>query len=145
MAGLVALTLAGGCSRTPGPDPALLPDSVLRSELGLGDRDQVHRVELRGGVREDATPAEVEIGEGHWVEFVSADWRVHEVRFELDSLGPEALAFMTGTDQVGSPPLVELGARFVVAFMDAPAGRYPFILEGNTDPGRGVVVVLPRR
>jgi len=123
----------------------LLPDSVLRAELGLGDTDQVHRVELRGGEREVLTPAHVNLAEGHWVEFVTADWRVHEVRFESDSLPPEALAFMAESDQLESPPLVELGARFVVSFGGAPEGRYPFVVEGNTAPSRGVVVVHARR
>lgn len=143
--GLVALALAGGCSPPGAGDAHLRPDSVLRAELGLGDADRVHRITLVGGEREEVAPREVQISPGHWVEFVTADWRVHEIRFEVDSLGPEALAFMEGMDQMESPPMVERGARFVVSFRDAPEGRYPFRAEGNGDPGGGVVVVLPRR
>ena len=141
----LAMATAAACSRPPGPDPALQPDSVLRAELGLGDADQVHRVEIRGGAQEQLAPAEIQVPQGHWVEFVTADWRVHEVRFEVDSLDADALDFLAGTDQVDSPPLIELGARFVVSFADAPEGRYPYLVEGNALPARGVVVVLPKR
>lgn len=141
----LAMATAAACSRPPGPDPALQPDSVLRAELGLGDADQVHRVEIRGGAQEQLAPAEIQVPQGHWVEFVTADWRVHEVRFEVDSLDADALGFLAGTDQVDSPPLIEMGARFVVSFADAPEGRYPYLVEGNALPARGVVVVLPKR
>ena len=133
------------CSPGSRPDPELRPDSVLRAELGLGDDDQVHRIELAGADREIITPAEVEIFGGHWVEFVTTDWRVHEVRFDPDSLTGEGLAFLVASDQMESPPLVDRGARFVVSFAGAPEGRYPFVVEGNTPSSRGVVVVLPRR
>lgn len=142
---MAGLATAGGCSRDGKPDPSLQPDSLLRAELGLGDTDQVHRVAITGGRQEEVRPADLQIAQGHWVEFVTADWRVHEVRFETDSLGPEALDFLVASDQVESPPLVELGARFLVSFAHAPEGRYPYVVEGNTLPARGVVVVLPRR
>ena len=118
---------------------------MLRSELGLTDRDEVHRLLVSGGETETVRPAAAEIPVGAWVEFLSDDWQVHEIRFELDSLGAEARAFLEETDQVASPPLVSRGARFVVSFADAPAGRYPFVLEGNRGPGRGVVVVRASR
>jgi len=73
------------------------------------------------------------------------DWRVHEVRFQLDSLSTEARAFLVATDQVDSPPLVDLHARFVVSFADAPPGRYPFAVVGNGAAGSGVVVVQATR
>jgi plastocyanin len=113
--------------------------------LGLSDRDEVHRVTLTGGEREVLSPEEVSIPEGAWVEFVSADWRVHDIRFDLDSLPEAARAFLEESDQVASPPLVDRGARFVVSFEGAPDGRYPFVAEGNGAPGRGVVVVGPSR
>jgi len=122
-------------------DPGLHPDDVLRLELGLGDRDQVHRVVIRGGDRERADPLETVVTSGSYVEFVTADWLVHEIVFELDSLSVAARTFLERTDQVASPPLISQDSRYVVHFTDGPPGRYPFVLEGNGAPGRGVVVV----
>jgi len=110
-------------------------------ELGLSERDEVHRVLLAGGDREVFTPGEVGIPEGAWVEFVTVDWRVHEIRFDVDSLSAPARAFLEGSDQLASPPLVDQGDRFVVSFEGAPEGRYPFLAQGNGAPGRGVVIV----
>lgn len=140
---MACVVAASGCTRQPEPD--LRPDSVLRAELGLTDADRVYRVVIRGGPQEELTPAQVELTEGAWLEFVTADWRVHEVRFEADSLSGLALAFVTDSDQMASPPLVDRDARFVVSFAGAPEGRYPFVVEGNRAPARGVVVVRPNR
>jgi len=117
----------------------------LRTELGLTDADEVHRVTVRGGDREVLEPAEVHIPAGAWVEFVTVDWRTHQIRFVGDSLDAARRAFLEATDQMDSPPLVDRDARFVVSFADAPEGRYPFIAEGNGSPTLGVVVVLPKR
>ncbi len=122
-------------------DPGFHPDDVLRLELGLGDRDQVHRIVIRGGDREHADPSETVVTSGSYVEFVTGDWLVHEIVFELDSLGIAARNFLERTDQVASPPLITQDSRYVVHFSDGPPGRYPFLLEGSGAPGRGVVVV----
>ena len=122
-------------------DPELRPDDVLRVELGLGDRDQVHRIVIMGGDRESASPLETVVNSGGYVEFVTADWLVHEIVFELDSLSADARAFLERTDQVASPPLLRRDSRYVGHFADGPPGRYPFVLEGNGAPGRGVVVL----
>lgn len=137
----LVLLLLGGCR--PEVPPELRPDEVLRAELGLTDDDEVHRVHLMGEDVEVVTPVETSVPPRAWVEFVTTDWRVHEVRFEADSLSPEAHRFLAESDQLESPPLVDRGARFVVSFHDAPEGRYPFLVEGNRAPGRGVVVVRP--
>jgi hypothetical protein len=131
-----------GCSRDA--PPQLQPDQVLRDELGLTDRDEVHRILLTAGAAEETAPDSVTVPPGAWVEFVTGDWRVHEVRFLSDSLDAPARAFLEGTDQLASPPLVDRDARFVVFFGDAPPGRYPFVVEGNGSPAHGVVVVLSR-
>lgn len=124
-----------------GPDPELRPDERLQEELGISPRDEVHRITLTGGAEESVAPAEVVIPPDAWVEFVTADSWVHEVRFELDSLSPGALEFLTTTDQLASPPMVDPDSRFLVSLHDAPTGRYPFLVEGNGAPGRGAVVV----
>lgn len=141
-AAVAVVSLFAGCGRS---DPALRPDSVLQAELGLTDGDRVHRVVLRGGAGEEISPAALDILEGDWVQFSSADWRVHEVRFEVDSLSASARSFLEGSDQHASPPLVDQGDRFLVSFAGAPEGRYPFLVEGNGTPVRGVVVVGPKR
>lgn len=125
-------------------DPELVPDSILQAELGLDDRDRVFGIVLLGGEREQADPAEVVIEGDAFVEFVTGDWLVHEVRFEVDSLAPEARAFLEDSDQVDSPPLLRQDSRFVVDFTGAPRGRYPYRLEGNGAPGRGVVVLVDK-
>lgn len=136
--------IGAGCRQAEAP-AEFRPDSLLRVELGLTDADEVHRVMVTGGVGEVLDPAETVIPVGAWVEFVTTDWRVHVVRFETDSLEGPARAFLEGSSQAASPPLVERDARFVVSFADAPVGRYPFVTEGNGSPTRGVVVVLPSR
>ncbi|HBD99280.1 MAG TPA: hypothetical protein DC060_13915 [Gemmatimonadetes bacterium] len=122
-------------------DSELQPDEVLRSELGLTDRDEVHRVLITGGVVELAAPRATTIQPGAYLEFVTGDWLVHEIIFELDSLLPDARAFLERTDQVASPPMLRLDSRFVVDFEGSPPGRYPFVVEGSGAPGHGVVVV----
>ena len=143
LGGVVLLLLAVTSCR--GVPREYRPDEALRQELGLTDKDEVHRVTLTGGETEVLDPVETEVPAGAWVEFVTADGRVHEVHFEADSLGAEARAFLERTDQMSSPPLVNEGERFVVSFRDAPQGRYPFRAEGNQGPARGVVVVGPSR
>lgn len=81
---------------------------------------------------------------GSYVEFVTTDWLVHEVRFEIDSLGTAQRAFLERTDQVASPPLIERESRYVLSFVEAPPGRYGYRLEGNGRAGRGVIVVVTR-
>ena len=122
-------------------DSELQPDEVLRSELGLTDRDEVHRVRITGGVVELAAPRATTIQPGAYLEFVTGDWLVHEIIFELDSLLPDTRAFLERTDQVASPPMLRLDSRFVVDFEGSPPGRYPFVVEGSGAPGHGVVVV----
>jgi len=122
-------------------DPELLPDEVLQSELGLGSDDRIHTVRITTGTAERADPASVSIERGDYVQFVSADRLVHEVAFRLDSLSAPARAFLERTGQSESPPLLELDARFVVSFVGAPEGRYPYALSGNRAAGSGTVVV----
>jgi plastocyanin len=131
--------LATGCTE---PDPRLVPDERLRSELGLGDADRVHSVAVETGTSERAAPDSLAVLVGDYVQFVSNDWMVHEVRFELDSLAGAGRAFLERTGQTGSPPLLQRDARFVLTFADAPPGRYPYRLVGNRAEGAGVIVVV---
>lgn len=123
------------------PDPSLQPDETLRAELGLTERDQVHRVVLTGGPTERADPAAVSIEPGAYVEFVTADWLIHEVLFDPDSIDASAWAYLLRTDQVASPPLIDRDSRYVLSFEEAPPGQYPYVLEGNGEPGSGLIIV----
>ena len=136
---LTVPVLAAGCDSR---DPELIPDSYLQSELGLTRDDRVHTIGLTGGVSERAEPATTSVLPGEYVQFVSSDWLIHEVAFQVDSLRSSLRAFLERTGQTASPPLLQRGSRFVLSFVDAPPGRYPYALVGNRGPGRGVIVVL---
>lgn len=138
---LLALAVAvGGCRQR---DAELEPDALLRDSLGLEEDDRVHRIRLAGeDNRESAEPATVQVRPGDYVEFVTADRRVHAVAFAMDSLSAAAAAFLRGSGQEGSPPMMEPDSRFVVSFAEAPAGRYPFVVVGNGTLARGSVVVV---
>jgi hypothetical protein len=143
-AAAAAVVLAVAACRAelqPEPDTSLQPDSVLIAQLGLALTDRVHRIRVSGGEVERADPLETHIQPGAYVEFRSIDWLVHEIIFEADSLSAEQWEFLERTDQVASPPLIDRGSRYVLAFLSAPLGRYPYTLEGNGRPGRGVIVV----
>jgi plastocyanin len=138
---LVSLVAVSG-SACESPDPELMPDQVLRAELGLTDEDRVHTIRISTGVAERPDPVSLSVAPGDWVQFVTVDGLVHEVAFELDSLRPVARTFLVRSGQVASPPLLERDARFVVSFAEAPAGRYPYALQGNRAPGAGSIVVV---
>lgn len=137
---LLLLTVGMGCEPI---DPTLRPDPQLISELGLTESDRVHTVSLASDVDERAEPDSIVVRPGDYLQFVSSDWMVHEVHFDSVDMDERARSFMALTDQMDAPPLLQRGARFVVSFRDAPPGRYPFRLEGNRGPGRGVIVVAP--
>lgn len=144
LAVLLALCLGlgvSGCSDNPHP-----PDETLRDSLDVGGDVWVLRVEVasrNGG--EVIAPDSVEVPVGGMVEFVATDRFVHAVEFEADGLFPEGRDFLERSGQLGGPPLLEQGARFVVTFEEAPAGRYPFRVRGNHGTARGTVVVRAGR
>lgn len=118
------------------------PDSLLQDSLGLTAADHVHRVVLSSqNGSESVQPTDLSIEPGHYVEFVTEDGRVRTVSFMLQGLTPAQTEFLRSTGQDRSPPLVELGSRYVVQFTDAPPGRYPFLVEGNERTIQGVVTV----
>jgi len=123
-------------------DPELLPDGELRTELGLTDEDRVHTVSLSTGAGELADPGSLFIEPGELVQFVSTDWFVHEVRFDLDAMTLPVREFLERTGQTASPPLLQEGSRLVLTFEDAPTGRYPYVLQGNRESGLGEIVVM---
>ncbi len=91
--------------------------------------------------QELASPDSILVHEGDYIQFVSDDWFLHEVRFDSTAMSEHAWKFMVSNNQAASQPLLQNGARFVISFVDASPGAYPFLLEGNREPGSGVIVV----
>jgi plastocyanin len=139
---VVTLCVAGACLGCEAPDPELIPDAYLQAELGLTPEDRVHTVALSTEAAETADPDSLTLAVGDFVQFVSEDWLVHEIAFDLDQVTSSARTFLEGTGQTASPPLIDRGGRFVLSFSDAPPGRYPYALQGNRGPGHGVLVVV---
>jgi plastocyanin len=129
------------------PDPAAEEARALGFPAGA----RLHRVTLGGqGAVESAVPSMIQAHPGDGVEFRTEDHRVHTVTFLSDSLAPEVHSFLESTGQLGSPPLVSRGTRFILRLQDAPPGRYPFLSEGHGGMAKGVVEVVevvpePRR
>lgn len=138
---LVIVALApAGCGRDAPPE--FQPDAALREALGLDSRDWVHSIDLRvRGSAEVATPARIRIQPGHWVDFRGGDARGHVVHFDTTTLADEARRWLRTTDQVEGPPLLSPASRWVVSFDEAPAGVYPFTVEGSGQTGTGVIQV----
>jgi len=122
-------------------EPELAPDERLRRELGLGSRDRVHTVTLFGGEQHRVEPDSTTVEATDYLQFVTGDWWVHELVFETELMSAEARRFMREHGQVTSPPMVSRGARFVVSFVAAPPGRYPYRVDGNGRSAHGVVLV----
>ncbi len=124
------------------PEPPPPSDPELRAELGIPDDVSIHRVDLSGrGDQTRLVPTEIHAATGDLVQFVVLDQRVHLLRFDTAGLSPEALAFLRSTEQDAPPPLLEQGVRLVLSFDGAPAGIYPFRVEGSGPPVRGRIVL----
>lgn len=144
-AGLLAFSLvvlsAPGCGFS---GEGLLDADVEEARaLGFPAGARLHRVTLGGhGAVESAVPSLIQAHPGDGVEFRTEDHRVHTVTFPPDSLAPEVHSFLESTGQLGSPPLVSRGTRFILRLQDAPPGRYPFLSEGHGGTSGGAVEVV---
>ena len=117
-------------------------DTTLFDSLGIDLNRNVERVSLGGArEREHLVPPTVVVESGTVVEFYTVDRRVHSITFMEDSLTPAARSFLEDKGQLSSPPLVDRGSRFVVDFLGAPTGRYPYLSHGHGESARGVIVV----
>lgn len=134
----IAFLSTTGCEPV---DPTLIPDAQLQAKLGLTEDDRIHTVQISTGASERSDPASVTVSAGELVQLVSTDWFVHEVRFDVEAMAPDARTFLERTGQTASPPLLQEGSRFVLSFANAPVGRYPYLLQGNRGNGLGEIVV----
>ncbi len=143
--GHLLFLLLGGCA-APGDAPEDGVDTTLRDSLGIGLDRTVQRISLGGArEREHVVPPTLTVAPGTVVEFYTVDRRVHSILFIEDSLSPSALAFLRENGRLSSAPLVEQGSRFVVDFMGAPDGRYPFVSRGHGESARGAILVGPEQ
>lgn len=138
---LLALGLAACSPPESGAEGADV-DTTLLDSLGIEMDRIIERVSL-GGARasEHVVPPTVVVESATVVEFYTVDRRVHSITFMEDSLTLPARKFLEDKGQLTSPPLVERGSRFVVDFMDAPPGRYPYCSHGHGESACGVIVV----
>ena len=140
---MLLLALAA-CSPQGGTADEAGIDTTLRDSLGIDLDRIVERVTLGGArAREHVFPLTLLVEPGTVVEFYTVDRRVHSITFIEDSLALSARTFLGDMGQLSSPPLVEQGSRFVVDFMAAPPGRYPYLSHGHGEPARGVIIVNP--
>ncbi|MCH7563243.1 MAG: hypothetical protein IH968_05395 [Gemmatimonadetes bacterium] len=138
---MLVLGLAA-CSPQEGADDRAGVDTTLLDSLGIDLNRIVERVSLGGARdREHVVPPTVRVESGTVVEFYTVDRRVHSITFMEDSLTLPARRFLEEKGQLSSPPLVERGSRFVVDFMGAPPGRYPYLSHGHGESTRGVIII----
>lgn len=125
---------------------ALRPDQVLRDSLALTDADAVHAIELRvGDGHEQIVPDSVKLAVGDHLQFIAGDGFVHLVHFDTTRVSPEQRRWLDAVGARVGPALLNRDSRWVIDFDAAPIGRYPFMVEGNLEPGRGTVIVAERR
>ena len=138
----LSVWVASSCgSQAPVPPS----DPELRQELGIPDEIPIHRIDVGdsgGGTR--VLPRVTEIQPDHVVQFVTLDHRVHLIRFDPSELAPIPMAFLRETNQDSPPPLVAEGSRLVLSFEGAPAGSYPFTVDGDGTPVAGEIRVVDR-
>ena len=112
-------------------------------ELGIEERQVIHQVTLSGrGAFEQVSPSVIEARVGDIVQFVSGDRRIHTISFYPTSRAQEE--FLDASGQRSSPPLIDIGSRFVVSFEAAPPGEYPFGSAGHGDSAAGRIILSPR-
>ncbi len=117
---------------------------VLESVPGLEPDDRVHVLSLSFGPSGDAVaPDSLLIESGDWVDFRTEDGSPRLVTFFPDSTPSPRRTFLQEAGFLASPPLVAPGSHWVVSFQEAPAGAYPFSIQGGRDTARGVVHVAP--
>lgn len=130
---VLAAVLTSSCLPADAAPPS---DPELRAELGIADDIVIHRVDLSASPSDTRIlPRRTEIRRGGIVQFVALDHRVHLIRFDGAALSAPALDFLRASGQDRPAPLLREGARLVLTFDGAPAGAYPFRVEG---PGGSV-------
>ena len=126
-----------GCDKVPGvgdgPPVLELADDTIQLERGTALIElRIHAIGDSAGIR----PAESRAAPGDVVRFTAADEMTHAIAFDEAGLAADAKAFLEGTGQLRSPPLVESGTSWVVSLEGAPPGEYPFLCLSHEHRGR---------
>jgi plastocyanin len=117
-------------------------EAALRERLGIESDQALLTVSLVGeGAVEALVPDTLTVAPGDVVVFETGDWRVHTLYFDTLSMSPGQRGFLRESGQTASPPLVTRGSRFVVTFVGAPEGEYPFVSEAGGGDAGGIVRV----
>jgi plastocyanin len=101
-----------------------LPAGVDLHDVGIRTAEQYR----------DFEPRQVQAKPGDYLRFTTQDRRTHAIVFDVTQ--PQQRAFLESTRQLRSPPLVTIGASWVIALKDAPAGNYPFRCLVHQDAGQ---------
>ena len=140
--GFLVVLLLSSCVNGGERAPA---DEALRTDLGIPAEVPIQRIDLRYDRGETRIlPRHSEIPPGGVVQFIALDHRVHLIRFDEGALDPSALAFLRDSGQDRPPPLLVEGSRLVLTFDGAPAGTYPFRVEGSGGHAPGEIRVRGR-
>ncbi|HSM06556.1 MAG TPA: hypothetical protein VK858_18175 [Longimicrobiales bacterium] len=136
-------TLASAACEEPEPEGPPL-DPLLRDSLPDAEGIGLRIVEIGFGSRgEELVPDSLEIRVGDRVDFRTLDGSPRVARFRVMGLDEDQYRFLTDGSGLMSPPLVAAGSHWIVHFERAPAGRYPFEVEGPLGTVEGVLWVGP--
>lgn len=141
---LLCLALVGCGDRSNGDLPRVdAPPAIVERISRPGDGGDVHLV--RAVQRADQfrfQPDTLNIPPADVVRFVLTGPQPESIAFDAAAATPAAADYIRERGLDLGVLLVEPGQAFDVAFVGAPAGRYPFLSLPHADRGmRGVVVV----
>jgi plastocyanin len=136
--------LASACDRVPGSGTDTGPRVIelAHDTIHLEAGERLVDVQVRRDAAGDFEPSHVHAHPGDYVRFTAEDRAGHAIVFDSEGLSDEARAFLERTGQLHSPPLIPVGATWVITLEGAPAGDYPF--RCATHEGRGVLSVTVR-
>jgi plastocyanin len=140
----LVLIVHGACDRVarPGADAGPRVIELAHDTIRLEAGERLIDVQVRREASSDFEPAQVHAQQGDYVRFTAEDRAGHAIVFVTDGLTAEMRSFLERTGQLHSPPLIPVGASWVITLEGAPAGDYPF--RCATHDGRGMLSVTVR-
>jgi plastocyanin len=138
------MIVVASCDRVPGSGTDAGPRVIelAHDTIRLEASERLVDVQVRREATGDFEPARVHAHAGDYVRFTAKDHAGHAIVFVAEELSVEARAFLERTGQLNSPPLIPVGASWVITLEAAPAGDYPF--RCATHDARGVLSVTVR-